>query len=400
MFMLNYKHCALLLATAVSLMACSFNSPQPAPGPDGVPELNPNFVEPTPLPTREVAPRTTVAVDGVLALAASPIALAFEASAKVISVNAKVGQTVKQGDVLGSVDDTLLQDAVVDAQMSLDLVEAQIRQQGAPTTKEELASAQAALNSAYATYSTTKAGSTASDIEQARMSWESSKAQFQVAQSQRDFDCSHGTDTQQCKAQESSLGNSYESLQSAYERYQQLLEPVAREKLTQAYTSVASAKARLDSLKSGSSDEQKQVAQTQYDQAKAALARAKANLGKAILKAPCSCIVQEANIVVGGVPTSTAFLLVNVQGIQFKTTNLSERDIANVNPGSAATIRLKAYDETFVGKVVAVLSQSTGAQSGAALFTVLINLDATTKPAIPSKQLLPGMTGQAEIAIR
>jgi multidrug resistance efflux pump len=335
-----------------------------------------------------------VVADGVLSLASPPISLAFEANAKVTAVNTRVGQIVKLGDPLGSVDDTALRDAVTDAQMNLDMVEAQIRLQALPTSKEDLASAQAALNSAAANYNVTKAGATESDIEQARISWEQSKTQYESAITERNLACGQDPTGPNCKSQEASLGNAFHNMQTAYERYQELLKPASRDKLSQAYASVASAQARVDSLKSGSTDEQKRVAQTQYDQAKAALERAKNNLNKAKLTSPCECIVQEANLVLGSVPTSTAFLLVNVQGIQFKTTNLSERDVADIAPGSLAKIRLKAHDQPFNGKVSAVLAQSTGAQSGAALFTVLIDLDPT------DKLLLPGMTGQAEITIR
>ncbi len=393
-FHLVAKCFVVWMAVALGLAACSPAGPQVVTSTDGVVNGIPNQTEPTPLPTREVAPRTRVVADGVLALAAPPITLAFEANAKVTAMNTRAGQTVQPGEVLGSVDDTLLRDAVTDAQMNLDLVEAQIRLQGVPTSKEELASAQAALNSAYATYSTTKAGATESEVEQARTSWESAKLQYLSAQSQRDLACGEDKEGYSCKTQEASFGNAYESMQSAYERYQELLQPATKDKVTQAYSSVASAKARVDALKSNVTDEQKRVAQVNYDQAKAALERAKANLSKATLTSPCACLVQEANLVVGSVPTSTAFLLVNVKGIQFKTTNLSERDVANIAPGAAATIRLKAYDVTFAGKVSAVLAQSTGAQSGAALFTVLVDLDTT------DKLLLPGMTGQAEITVR
>ena len=57
------------------------------------------------------------------------------------------------------------------------------------------------------------------------------------------------------------------------------------------------------------------------------------------------------------------------------------------------TIRLKPYEEAFTGKVSAVLQQFSGTQGSAALYTALNEIDPT------EKQLLPGMIGQAEIAI-
>jgi len=57
-------------------------------------------------------------------------------------------------------------------------------------------------------------------------------------------------------------------------------------------------------------------------------------------------------------------------------------------------LRLKAYDQALTGKVAAVLPLSSGLQTTTALYTVLIDLDATPIA------LLPGMTGQADIRLR
>jgi multidrug resistance efflux pump len=99
------------------------------------------------------------------------------------------------------------------------------------------------------------------------------------------------------------------------------------------------------------------------------------------------------NVAVGMQAGSNALTLVDTSGLQFKTTNLTERDVENIKPGALVTLRLKAHTDALTGKVNTVLGQSTGAQSGTALFTVLVDLDAT------GKRLLPGMTGQAEVAI-
>ena len=68
--------------------------------------------------------------------------------------------------------------------------------------------------------------------------------------------------------------------------------------------------------------------------------------------------------------------------------------MVNLQDGQAATIRLKAFDKVFTGKVGSVLPVSSGAVSGVALYTAIVKLDPT------DVELLPGMTGQAEIAIQ
>ena len=144
---------------------------------------------PTPLPTRVVAPSTTVSSDGVLALAVPAVGLGFDISSKVTAVNVTAGQRVKAGDVLATLDDTALRDAVTDAQLSVDLTEAQIRVQAIPSGKEDLAAAQAALDSANASYASTKAGISQSDIDKARRNAEAAEFNYLASQTNRNVHC-------------------------------------------------------------------------------------------------------------------------------------------------------------------------------------------------------------------
>ncbi|NJM41186.1 MAG: biotin/lipoyl-binding protein [Anaerolineae bacterium] len=394
------KHKLVLVGLALAMAACSSNETTTPTFVRGTQQGQPAQTTATPLPARAVVVEKIVTVDGVLALRVPEISLGFDASGTVTQVNATLGQIVKKGAVLAMVENTELQDVVDDAQAQVDSTKASIAQQSKPATKEDLAAAQAALNSAYVSYNTTKAGSTAADIESARAGLESAKTQYLSAQTARDSACGGpgGTGAQACKTQEAAYGNAYESMVAAESRYKALLVPPSKEALMQAYNSVASAKARLDALKVGLTEEQQKINETQLSQAEAALERAKANLTSAQLISPCDCVVQAVSVAVGMAAGSGggsgAFSLVNVNGLQFKTTNLTERDVANIKAGGATTIRLKAHSDVFTGKVSAVLGQSSGSQSGTALFTVLVDLDAT------DKRLLPGMTGQAEIAFQ
>ena len=392
--MVKFKHTFLLMGLALAMAACSSQTTTTTSTTFTRSQTNQAAPTVAPLPARAVVVEKLVTVDGVLALKTPTLALGFDASGIVNAVNVTLGQAVKKGDVLASVDDTALQDAVADAQAQLDSQQASIAQQAKPTTKEELAAAQAALNSAYTSYNTTKVGSTASELESARMSAETAKTQYLAAGAGRDLACGGGTATQSCKTQEVSLGNAYESMVAAQARYQALLVPVSKEKLTQAYNSVASAKARLEALKTGVTEAQQKINEAQLSQAQATLDRAKANLLTSKLFSPCDCVVQAMNVAVGMQAGNNAMSLVDTVGLQFKTTNLTERDVANIKAGSLVIVRLKALANALTGKVNTVLGQSSGAQSGTALFTVLVDLDTT------DKRLLPGMTGQAEVAIQ
>jgi HlyD family secretion protein len=389
----SWVQLALALIAAGSLAACQFPGGQPQA--DISATQLPRRATRTPLPTREVVAASNVTANGVLALRGPVVQTGFDISGRVSSVRVMAGQRVKTGDVLATIDDTDLRDAVEDAELSLALTEAQIRLSAAPVLTEDIDAAKAALASAQASYTQSKSGATQGEIDNAQRNADASWLQYLSAQSNRDTHCGGplGTKTIDCQQQEAQYGNAYESMLAARATLKALKEPVSQNTLTQSYASVTSAQSRLDALNAPTAAETKRVAEVQYDQAKAALDRAKSRLTKATLTAPCDCVVQEIKVAVGGASSAAAFVLVDVANLQFQTTNLSERDVAGIGPGAAVTVRLKAHEAPLRGKVATVLSQSSGAQGGVALFTVLIELDAT------EKLLLPGMTGEAELAL-
>ncbi len=336
-----------------------------------------------------------VAVDGVLVQAAPSVNVGFSLSTKVTAITATLGQAVKKGDVLATVDDTTLQDAIVDKQLALKLTEANIAVQNAPPSEADIASAQAALNAAYASYKTAANPNTQTAIEKAKTSIDSAWRSYLSAQLSRDVACgkSGGLDAPGCKTASASFGNAFEGWLSARNAYQKILQPPTQSSLSQAASGITSAQTKLDALKAGTAETQIKIDEAQVNQAKADLARAQSDLIKAQLISPCNCVVQAVNIVVGVTPPAPALTLVDLSRMQFKTTNLTERDVAKIKIGATVAVRIKAYTDVFTGKVSAVLAQSSGTQGSEAIYTVLIDLDATPK------KVLPGMTGQAEITM-
>lgn len=389
----------VLLGLGILLSACSVQAgPQSAssgPG-DTVPSAG---VTTAPLPTRAVSQKNIISANGVLQTARAPIALSAAIDAKVATVNVEPGQPVKRGETLATLESTMLNNALEDARLQLTLTEAQIAERRVTTTQVDIDSAKAALAAAQLQYDRDRRGPTQSEIEEARMNWESARASYLAVQINRDVYC--GTpglqDSDGCKQLEASFGNAYESERNAQAQYQALLEPVSNEKLQQSYASVVQAKARLDGLEQGITPEQDALFKVQLDQARAAVTRAEKNLREAIVLSPCDCVVQEVNVSVGAVPKGVALTLVDLAGLEFKTTNLTERELSNVAVGQPAQIRLRAGDKRLAGRVAAVLPQSVGQQGGAALFTIIVSIDpaGTTNAAI--NQTLPGMTGVVEI---
>jgi HlyD family secretion protein len=111
---------------------------------------------------------------------ARQIDLPFQQAGTITSVDVKVGDQVKAGQVLARIDDTDLKLQVQQAQASLKAAEAQLAQaKGGSATPQDLATAKAQLESAKAKLSQTRTGTaTKADIASAQAQLESAKAKL------------------------------------------------------------------------------------------------------------------------------------------------------------------------------------------------------------------------------
>ncbi|BCX04698.1 MAG: hypothetical protein KatS3mg053_2636 [Candidatus Roseilinea sp.] len=392
----------LVAGLTLGLAACS--APWPGPGP-GLPRVTTPSVTTVPLPTRAVVPRTTIVAEGALALATPPLQLSFDVSARVIAVNVAPGQRVKAGEVLAEVDDSQLKTALQQAQEQLALAEAQARQSQAPASRSDLDNARAALNAALARYEELKRGPSATEIEQALRNWNQTRNQLYAAQIARDVECGWSaaqpesekitTNDPDCKYAQHNVASAEQNERAAYLRYLNAQQPPTQARLAQAHADVVAARANLAKLEAGVTEAQQRVLALQLEQSRVAVARAERNLSKARLVSPCDCAVQSVSIAPGAIaaPGTTAITLLQLDAIRLRTTNLTERDIADVQVGAPALVRLRAVRAPLAGRVRAILPQSSGVLGADALFTVIVELDPT------NEILLPGMTGQVEITV-
>jgi len=130
-------------------------------------------------------------------------------------------------------------------------------------------------------------------------------------------------------------------------------------------------------------------------QAQAALGLAQANLAQGTLVAPFDGTVVSINVEPGEVAEAnkTVVVMGDLSHLQIVTTDLSEREIANVRIGQTAMTRIKALDQDLPGKVAAIAPLS-GLKDGDTVFKVTIELDQEPK------SLLWGMTGDVQIATK
>ena len=390
---------AMTLSMALVLSACGPQQGGPQRGAFGA-QGTPDGPTPTPLPTRVVAPRTKISADGELTLTRPVVSLSFETPGRVKAVNVALGQRVKTGQVLAEVEDTQLREALTQARDQLAVTVAQIKQSSVPAKATDITNARATLNSAYARYAEVKKGPTATDIEQALRSWNQAKNSLYQSQVSRDLVCGPDKDKNiysgnvKCKEASYSTLASEQNERSAHERYLSAQQPTTADKLALAWSDAVAAQNNLDKLRDGVTPEQQKIYTVQQAQAEVAVARAERNLGKAQLRSPCDCVVQDVTLGVGGLSGGASIMLLDARALRFRTTNLSELDVVRVRAGQPVTIRLKSFENELTGAVQAVLPISSGTQGATAHFTVLIAVDAA------QLMLLPGMTGQVEVDVR
>ena len=140
--------------------------------------------------------------------------------------------------------------------------------------------------------------------------------------------------------------------------------------------------------------ELRQIADARVVQAQAALDLAQANLAEGTLVAPYDGTVVSVNVVPGEMvlPQNPVLVIADLSHLQVTTTDLSEREIANVQVGQMATTQLKAFSQDLTGKVVRIDPMSRQ-YNGDTVFKVTIELDH------PPMGLMWGMSGDVTIQV-
>ena len=141
--------------------------------------------------------------------------------------------------------------------------------------------------------------------------------------------------------------------------------------------------------------ELRQVADAKVQSAQAALDNAQAALNQGTLVAPYDGTIISLNVTPGEIVQSgqVAAVIGDLTHLQIETKDLSEREIAKVQVGQTASIRLKSLAEALSGKVIKI-AQMSSIYNGDTVFKVTIHLD--SQPA----GLLWGMSGDVDISTK
>lgn len=360
--------------------------------------------------------QATVSASGTMA-AHAQVAVPFQNSGQIKTINVKVGDKVKVGQVLASLDTADLQVAVASAQAGLDSAQAKLALAKKAPLPSQIQAAQAAVTSAQAALQAAvnktahlsdqlvieqnnldNAAQTLSDaqntysnlFEYVRSGAQGRRAPFVPPAGQ------------QWSSQKAALDNAQIDYQAAVANYNLAAASVNDSSVQSAAAQVKQAQASLDTLKNTPLPEDVQVAELAVKDAQLALDQAKANLLKSQLIAPFDGVVTNVNIQVGQQSSVSAqpIVLADLSRLEAQVT-VAETDVPRIQVGQPVQMTFDALpSQTFTATVVEVAYVGT-VTSGVVNYPVTIALDQpkTSASASASQQIRPGMTANVTIVV-
>lgn len=418
---MNHKFYSIFLILFL-LIGCG-QSPAEFAGDGPETAVTDSATTPTPRPNRAIQSGTTVLADGQLVALHPALPLSFTGNGRLLTLHIAPGDVVAEGDLIATLDDTALQEAVTNADLQVAQAENSLAQSqlslddllnwepditAVALAEANLAAAQTSLGKAETQDATAGNSLTSAQIQvdQAERSLVDAQNAYTTAYDPgREWELGISWRAENLKNErtnsERSLQFAQENLQVAKANYNLAVAGLSNNNAISAEASVVNAQQALDQATRGpkaseiaAAELRVEQAQISLEQAEFSLTQTKNALDDAQLFAPWGGTIVSVDAVVGAlVGSGTAIAtLFDDAALQFHTNNLSERDLAQVAVGEPVVITLKSYPTTaLTGQVARIVPQSSGLVGDAAVFTVVIDLDET------ESALLTGMTGRAEI---
>lgn len=348
--------------------------------------------------------------------------MSFTISGIIEEILVEEGDVVEAGDEIARLDTTQLDIAVERAEAALAVAEAKLERASAGPAEAQLAEAESNLQAATASTVVTSGqrdvlttGPSQSEllaaqaaVQQAYNNLEQQRTQYNwVAGVQTNPDAYTEEQRQTLPYAEADARRQLEAREREYELAQTRLADLqsgpdpntARALDADVWASSAeyrAAESERDRLLAGPSEEAIQLAEAVVMQAQAALDRAEAARQKAILVAPfdgtvTDVLLRQAQVANAG---ENVVMLADLSDMMVETTDLSEMDVAQLNPGDTVTVTFDALpDEEITGTVVSIAPRAV--EGTGVNFTATIALDSVPErlrwgmTAIVEKQIDP-----------
>jgi HlyD family secretion protein len=358
-----------------------------------------NQVAPTEAPDANPAYQPAVGsitANGVLQ-PARQVALSFGVGGTVEAVEVEVGEGVKAGQTLATLDDADLAHGAAQAELGLSQAQLRLKQLQQPADEADVRQAQHAVDQAAAALATAQLNVDGvlnsallnESLEDAQKAFEDAKQRYEIrlAQYERgEVDYWFVDHAQEI----------YEDARLDLDRVQQqgdLQLKSARNEVARASQSYQEAQDNLERLLEGADPLDLEAAELEIEQARLALQAAQADLAQATLSAPFEGIVSAVPVSLGewALPGVMAVELIDVSRWRVETKNVGELEIARVQEGQEALVRVNAFQDNVLHGRVITISPVAVVQQGDTTYTLMIELEPT------DLNLRPGMTARVEM---
>jgi HlyD family secretion protein len=340
------------------------------------------------------------------------VSLGFETNGTVAEVLVERGQSVKVGDPLARLETNELLLQLAQAEANLAQVQAGAR-------AEDIAAAEAALQSTQANFDKIAAGTRVEDIAAAEASLRGARANYDdlaegpdddeitvaaanlrttevaLKNAQWAYDEIAYADNVGESPQAAELERATINYESALANYRLAVQGASDGQLEAGWAQVEQAQAQLDKLRNGPTPEELAIAQSQVDQAEAQLEKlkngpaseelaiaqnqvdqARLRLEHATLTAPVNGIVTEVNKSVGERPGTAAVILMADLSKLHIDLPVDEIDLPSVAVSQPAIITLDALpDSPLAGQVTKIAPAPTSSGGSVTSYEVTVTLD-------------------------
>jgi multidrug efflux pump subunit AcrA (membrane-fusion protein) len=372
----------IVILSSISLYGCSLvSSPDPTPLPT-----------PTPRDARDISLRSSGVVASGEVVPAQVAKLSFDRAGRILSVTVAEDEEVDMGQILAQLDgQETLEAAVIAAEMALlaaqqeldalsddiSITEAEAFQ-SIVETNQEIGDIQYRLYnlnipSAYADMDIMEALEIAKErLDQARKDYEPYKYKSSGDKTRRDF------------------GEKVEQARSDFNSILRRLENEAA--LKDANARLVKAEVDYETAQVGPDPDAVAMAEARLKNAEAQLEVARKALEGINLFAPISGAAVSVDIIPGDtvLPGQVVVTLADLSTLRVETTDLSERDVAEIHVGQPATVYVEALDQELSGRVARIAPQAV-IVGGDVTYTVVVELEG-----LPS-DLRWGMTVEVDI---
>ncbi len=310
--------------------------------------------------------------------------LAFGSSGTVEEVKVEVGDSVKQGDSLATLDTSDLQNALTRAEQSYLLQQLTYSMTLEPEANT-VATAKASYTSALAAYQSAQTDyanlATKESVQCSALT--TAKASLDRAQTAYDRLANDHQASQYLNGDWGPYQHIVDGLENAQDAYNEAVSNCNITKLNlndsalrSAQAQVQSAKTTLDNLTSPRTEKQIQAAAA-LEQARLSLEQARRDLADAQIVAPFDGIITAVNITAGETGGANAITLADVSQLHVDVL-VDETEIANVRVGQAAELTLDAVQGITLTGTVARIDPVGTVSNGVVNYGVRVNLDAST----------------------